>query len=688
MTAGASAATEAERARRRAEEFARRYDEERANATRWTLASETEARVAALLIALDGYGWTTFPDRRWPGTQRGNVDVLSVGPGGLLVVDVKAWAEARVDGGRLYRGQEDCQDDVDALHDLAALAEQVTADVGLPPLEVVPLLVLAGHRGVAARLGRVHVLGEHDLAAFCLRRGSRLSPEQVATVATVVEREFPPYDAQPALVSPVVREPVLPREPDVLFDLDALVEEELAAALRAPMQTWMTWLHPEQARFVRRQWSGPLRVTGPAGTGKTVLGLHRAAFLASTRPGRVLFATYVSTLPNTLATYYRGLSPETADRVEFVGLHKWALSLLHERGVAVRLDPSQAATTFGEAWEAAGAPLATLGAAYCRDEVDWVLKGRALTDFEQYRDLVRVGRGVRLRPEQRAAVWDLYETYDALLAERGVHDFNDVLALALAEVRREPVEPGYAAVVVDEVQDLTCVGVRLLHALVGDRPDAFVAIGDETQAVYPGGFTFAEAGVAVVGRAVRLRVNYRNAAEILRVATSVGAHPAFEDEERAGSVVATRRGGHAVRTEWDSVERHDRALVHAVRQALAMPHVAPDEVAVLAPTRALVAAYLRVLGAAGIPAGNLAEHCGRPDGRVQVGTVKRAKGLEFKYVLLPRLVPDEPARRPDETEAAYRERTDLAKRETYVAMTRARDGLWLGYLKEYDAPAA
>lgn len=685
MAAGESALRASERFRLLADEHERAAAAARERHRRFLAAGRSEAKVACRIDALASRGWRLLADRRWPGTRRANVDLLAVGPGGVLVIDVKAWHEPRIEDGRLYRGDEDCQDALDALLAITARVEDSVAEVGLPPLEVVPVVVLEDHR-LVARVGRVEVLGGLDVTAYCLGRGNRLDAEQVAALVAVLDRDFVPYDDPEAPVSAAVREPVLPLEPQPeLFDTAGMVAAELAAALAAPLADWMTWLHPDQARTVRRAWNGPARVSGPAGTGKTVVGLHRTAYLAASRPGRLLFVTYVKTLPEVLRTYYARLSPGTAERVEFTGLHRWAVDLLRSRGVEHGLDPAQADRLFALAWQRAGKDSALRGfhlsQRYWRDEVAWVLKGRGLTDFASYSGLERVGRRMPLRREHRAAVWALHQEYDALLREHAVHDFDDVLSLALAEVRREPLDPPYAAVVVDEVQDLTCVGVRLLHAVAGDRPDALLLIGDGRQAVYPGGFTMAEAGVAVGGRSVLLRANYRNAAEILRAAEEVGAAPAFEDPEvAAGAPVGVRPGGLVRKAAHPTRAAHDAALVAAVRRVVDMDGIAAGEVAVLVPSRYRLRDYVTTLTEAGIACADLRTYDGTEDGHVKVGTFKRAKGLEFKYVFLPLLDVDPPRRR-GEDEAAYRERCEVVRREVHVGMTRARDGLWLGYVE-------
>src|SRR5690606_39014356 len=155
------------------------------------------------------------------------------------------------------------------------------------------------------------------------RRGLRLSADQVARLVAVLDAACPPR---------VRRTPVLRRravrvqtKPDAQFAL--LSEEEILAALREtacaePIETWMTWLHPRQARLVAQRWSGPARIRGAAGTGKTVVALHRAKHLAASGK-RVLFTSFVRTLPAVHRQLFARPAPDVPGSVEFVGLHSW-----------------------------------------------------------------------------------------------------------------------------------------------------------------------------------------------------------------------------------------------------------------------------------------------------------------------------------------------------------------------------
>ncbi|MEZ0166811.1 3'-5' exonuclease [Kineococcus sp. LSe6-4] len=696
MTAGASQDVEARRARALAEQYLALARQQQRIVRRHEAGSAGERRIGALLQPMSAYGWTLLADRRWPGTRAANVDLLHVGPGGVLVLDVKNWREVHVEGGRLWRGQEDAHDDVDKVARIAELAEQSVAEIGLAPLEVVPILVFAGESFDPLTLGRVTAMGEKQLVPWINRRGERLTAEKLPAVLAVLERDFPPHeDAGPVVLSPVVVPPVLPLpepaevpEQQALFSAVELEDSLLEGALAAPIEDWMAFLHPGQAKLVRQVRNGPARVRGPAGTGKTVIGLHRAAYLATTRPGKLLYVSFVRTLPTVLSATFARLAPQHVDRVEFCGVHAWARRFLDARGVRHRVDFTAADTCFWRSWASVGRYSALaevpVPVTYWQEEIASVIKGRGLTDFSEYADLTRVGRSTPLNRAQREAVWRLHTAYDVLLRSRGLHDAADLLVLALAEVRRRPLEDPYAAVLVDEVQDLSRVGVQLLHALGGDGPDGLLLIGDGQQAVYPGGFTLSEAGITVRGRSTVLETNYRNASRIIETAVAVVASDAFADlddslEEGARRMEVARDGGVTVRIDAPDARSLDAALVAAVGD-LAAAGTSLGDCALLTATTTDASRYAGVLHRAGVPLVPLEEYAGQTCGRVKVGTIKRAKGLEFKHVFLPGLREGGSAVKAGESETAWRERLEVERRELYVGMTRARDGLWLGFL--------
>ncbi|WP_280692712.1 MULTISPECIES: nuclease-related domain-containing DEAD/DEAH box helicase [unclassified Kitasatospora] len=698
MAAGGSAWRRAQDARQREAKLREQMQAARSEARRWQAASEGERLVAARLLFLTEQGWRLLVDRRWPGTASANVDMLLVGPSGVYVVDVKNWrSEPEVAGDQLRAGGQNRDDELAKLTAVTRLAERVVGELGLSPVAVRPLMVFAGHR-LNRRLGAVQLLGEQEAAPALLSEPTRLKAAAVRAIGDHLERAFPAYETVVVPATPMPAEPgqaSVAAGADALFDVEDIREAELAAARQAPIEQWMTFLHPDQVALVRRNWAGPARISGPAGTGKTVVGLHRAAHLARRTAGRILYVTYANNLPRVQRTFLQTMAPAISDRVEFSSLHSWTQSYLREHGMPSHLHGDRARSAFSLAWLRAGRDgvLATIDATshYWREEIDYVIKGRGITTFEQYAVLPRRRRRVTLRRNHREAVWALYEEYERLRTQRGVHDFNDILTLALGHLRTTQAAPPYAAVITDEIQDLTLTGLRLLHALAGDVPNGLLLIGDGQQAVYPGGFRVSEAGIDIRGdRGQVLRTNYRNAKEILEAALAVVQGDDFEDLDGQRSpgrrdIDPSYRAGQVIRSESRTLAEHDQALLTALRTH---GHATPDDHAEAADTTgwgdcALLCSswqhlhhYQRLLITAGIPVISLDQYEGRPVHAVKLGTYRRSKGLEFKQVYLPQY--DDFLQTTDAERELAEEHAELARSQLFVAMTRARDRLWLG----------
>lgn len=723
MSAGHSADTEAQRQLALAEAHERAAIAARATAANYGIAAVTEKQTARTLSPLSAAGFHLLADRGWPGSRRAQVDLVVIGSGGVFIVDTKAWADVAIADDRIFRGQEDVTDDVMNLADLAYKTEGDFAEIGLAPGEVHPIILLAGRKGVNARVGPVAVLGEGDVLRYIASRGTRLTESQINLVLGRALAFFPVLGA-PAPANATVPEPVLvePRpasatEPHQgeLLTVPEIESALLSRLMAVPVEEWMAFLHPNQAKVVRRSFNGPARIRGAAGTGKTVVGLHRAAYLARNRPGKVLVTTYVRTLPDVLGELLRRLAPDVVDRVEFCGVHGFARRVLDERGIDVRVNGKRATDAWKKAWDQAGrgSLLDTdrVPQQYWRDEVQHVIKARGITQFDRYADLARTGRRHRLTIDQRRAVWHLYSTYSQNLVATGTHDFDDVILLAAAELERDPM-PEFTAVVVDEAQDLSAAAVRMLYSLVGDSPDGLTLIGDGQQSIYPGGYTLAEMGISVAGRGVVMDVNYRNTREVLEFAermvvgdqftdieTGIAAGPVLRPGDVAGNV--TRSGASPVVEYFARWSDRTVAVVQRVREVTRDVGTGYGDVAVLCVSKRGAELAEEALKRAGIPTIGLLDYRGESIDAVKVGTIKRAKGLEFKQVVLAdvraewladlgpagtastnhsmvsnAIIGSAPS--TDTVSAATEEQQTLLRRELYVAMTRARDGLWVG----------
>ena len=346
-------------------------------------------------------------------------------------------------------------------------------------------------------------------------------------------------------------------------------------------------------------------------------------------------------------------------------------------------------------WEQTFSPLKTgdTNSRYWREELDHVIKGRGLTTFDEYADCARVGRRRRLTLDQRRSVWALYQRYESLLRIREVHDFADLILLAEAALRAKPMV-GYTAVIVDEAQDLSCAMIRMLASVVdGDGADAFTLIGDGQQTIYPGGYTLAEAGLSVTGRGVIMDVNYRNTAEILALAARVVDGGSYVDIEgtaaSTAAITSPRHGERPLFARARTRTEHDGRLVQHIRRATQSVSVGWGDVGVLCFTTWQVRDAVMLLRTAGIPVVELTDYDGGRTDAVKVGTIKRAKGLEFKQVLLPWIT--ERLMFPGVTGAGWTdsqiERDERDRRELFVGITRARDEVWVGCIAAQGSSA-
>jgi hypothetical protein len=690
VSAGSSAAQQAARlsavARSHQLEAQRAADE----AGRYAAAAIAERKLAQRLSPLTAHGYHLLADRQWPGSKNAQLDLIVVGPSGLWIVDSKHWTDFEIAAGHLFRGQADVTDDVMRLADVANAAEEAFVELGLAPGEIRVVLAMEGRKGKLGDIGPIEVVGADDIQTHMARRGKRLTTNQVELVLGIAMQYFPSYaGAQQERAAAVVPEPVLDELPETLLDEGALLSEAevrealTEAELAAPIEDWMTFLHPEQAALVRRTFNGPARIRGAAGTGKTVVGLHRAAYLARVHPqGKILVTTFVRTLPAVLSSLLERMAPDVANRVEFVNVHALATRIARARGVALNPSARRANELLKAAWAGLAPDHLTRlsqraggGLEYWKEEVEAVIKGRGLSTFDEYADCKRPGRLVRLNIEDRRAVWALFQAYDTALRAENVHDFHDVVLLAEKAVETSPAQL-YDAVIIDEAQDLSLAMIRLLHAVVGDAADSFTLIGDGQQNIYPGGYVLSEAGISLAGRGVVLERNYRNTIEVQEYAAQLIAESTYIDidDECAPETASEisqgpiRHGARPVVSRFRSKAEHDAGLLAALRDLTVGSSI--GDAAILCNTTWEADAATRLLVGAGIPSISLLEYKGTPVDAVKVGTIKRAKGLEFKVVMLPWTLTS--------TRGLDEERVARDVRERYVAATRARDALWVG----------
>src|ERR1017187_6919357 len=263
--------------------------------------------------------------------------------------------------------------------------------------------------------------------------------------------------------------------------------EELERALDYPWEKWTVFLHPAQRQLVERSYNGPARVSGSAGTGKTIVALHRAVFLARANPdARVLLTTFSDTLSNALRTKLRRLisnEPRLGERVE---VH--AMNAIARRLYELNFGRAQIASraTIQQILEEAARAVEghKFSLAFLITEWEQVVDAWQLESWEAYRDVARLGRKTRLAEKQRVVLWSIFERARLALKAGGLLTYSEMfnqLASYLAQTKRKPFEFS----VVDEAQDVSVPQLRFLAALGGGRKDSYSLPVDLGQRIIP-----------------------------------------------------------------------------------------------------------------------------------------------------------------------------------------------------------
>ena len=459
--------------------------------------------------------------------------------------------------------------------------------------------------------------------------------------------------------------------------------EELERALEFPWDKWTVFLHPEQRQWVERDYAGPARVSGSAGTGKTIVALHRAVFLARSDPdSRVLLTTFSETLANALRTRLRrllGNQPRLAERLE---VH--AMNAIGERLYEQHFGKPQIATRelirrhLAEA--AAEHEGQKFSPAFLLSEWEELVDAWQLESWESYRDVKRLGRKTRLPEARRATLWAMFDAVRKRLDAEG-QITRAGLFNRLASQLRERKHPPFDYVVVDEAQDVSVAQLRFLAAFGAERPNGLFFAGDLGQRIFQQPFSWKSLGVDIRGRARTLHVNYRTSHQIRTQADRLLA-PEVADvdgnvEERRGTVSVFNGPPPVVQT-FDSQAKEIEA-VGAWLADRSKEGVLPQEIGVFVRSEAELERARAALARAGLPFKVLDDGVETTYGQVSISSMHLAKGLEFRVVavmacddeVIPLQARIETAAEDSDLEEVYNTERHLL----YVACTRARDHL-------------
>ena len=499
-------------------------------------------------------------------------------------------------------------------------------------------------------------------------------------------------------------------------------DEDLRRAIEGlSFAEWQLFLHPQQRALVERRANGPMRVSGGAGTGKTVIAVHRTVELAKRAKAdgqepRILLTTYTRNLADDLRRQVAQLEPRlpfteklSEPGVMVSGLDRVARMILQQAGAKISPiaqevigQPRGRVLTYPRenVWQEVltlmgdELPEGLRSADFLESEYELIVLPQRVTTLKQYLRVRRPGRGVALDRSKRAAVWKAMERYRDRSADLGVTSFDEQLALAAAWLDHEAAlgtPRPFRHVLVDEAQDLTPAHLQLLRALVEPGPDDLFLAEDSHQRIYGKKITLSHYGIQVRGRSRRLTRNYRTTRQNLDVAFGIldpGTYEDMEGQAEEHHYVSPRSGPEPLllhaSDRADELSKAAELLTVWLEQDRDSEDSAPESIAILVRDRYQRDAVVNGLAQHGIEVRAVdREAAGR--GRPVVMTMHRAKGLEFRKVLLfdvsknaiPRPLRDQQYSDADRDDALLRERSLL-----YVAATRARDQLAISWSGE------
>ncbi|TAV37275.1 DNA helicase [Rhizobium ruizarguesonis] len=467
--------------------------------------------------------------------------------------------------------------------------------------------------------------------------------------------------------------------PDALRRIRPIADQdELEQALAFPWEKWGVFLHPSQRALVDQAFAGPARVAGSAGTGKTIVAIHRAVRLARQNPNaRILLASFSQPLADSMAKKLLVLAPETGGIVprittaSFRGIAEQMHQLEHGVRPRIASEPMLRERLRDAATKA---DLKGFSDRFLLSEWTNVIDAWGITSPEAYATVQRMGRKSRLGPNQRERLWPVFASVRASLLSERYTTWSKVftsLAGSILDRRSKP----FDHIIIDEAQDLAPAELRFFAALAPATTDAIFLSGDVGQRIFQHPFSWAGLGIDVRGRSHTLKVCYRTSQQIRRAADRLLPNILRDtdglEDERRGIVSVFSGPPPEIRTFENAREEADN--VRETIGAWLGEGIAAHEIGVFVRTPQLIPRARASVPGIDVAAG------------VVTSPMSLAKGLEFRAVVV--MACDEGILPLDERVADAADEAELddvyetERRLLYVACTRAREHLILTGLR-------
>ncbi|MFW5983223.1 MAG: 3'-5' exonuclease [bacterium] len=317
--------------------------------------------------------------------------------------------------------------------------------------------------------------------------------------------------------------------------LELLTEDEsLKEILSKDISVFRYYLHPTQKFLVDTNFRGPVKVTGTAGTGKTVAALRKAKKLVEELPENnkpVFFTTYTRYLIKNIQSMFEnaGIS---GDKIVVTNLHNFAVNYAKE----LELISGTPKIIFKKKdkiaqWEryCNNYFIDKYSPKYLKEEYEEIILNKHILNADDYLRTQRTGRGDILGKHQRQEIWEALTNFDNFQRSENSFSFEDIIFQLNKYLEQFPDLKPFSHVICDEIQDFSNLELRLLRNIVPEGMNDMFLSGDPFQNIYQKQINFSQSGVQIRGRSFRLRTNYRTTDEIQTLAFNALTDQNFND---------------------------------------------------------------------------------------------------------------------------------------------------------------
>ena len=470
-------------------------------------------------------------------------------------------------------------------------------------------------------------------------------------------------------------------------------DQDIDWILNKPLDRWRVFLHSSQRKIVENPVKGTVRVLGGAGTGKTVVAMHRIKWLIEnvlSEDERIQFMTHTTTLTRDLSTQLDLLlSKEQKKQVAVVNFDAWLKMYFKKYNQAdICYWNGKGHDKLQTSWEKAfkNAPEG-FNTHFLRMEWEQIILGQGITDLSTYLYASRTGRSIPLKKSQRKEIWPFFKSYITHLSQGNVIEPEMAMWTLVSIGLKSELECKFRSIVIDEAQDFSTAAFRLLRVLMPRQDNDLFIVGDGNQKIYSRPISLKQSGIYIQGanRAYRLRLNYRTTEEIHNAAMSVIKGQGILDLDEESDTLSDYQSllhGESPKL-YVSANPQDRQT-ELLKWISVLPSDRLNELCIVARNKHTIETYKQLLSDHEYEIYHLDQTNSADSDKpgIRLANSHRIKGLEFSFIALVDQDSKFKGFGSNTGDSAYEKQKVKEERSLcYVAISRARERLFVSQIE-------